>query len=220
MEKHRQVKILSIIALVLAVIGMTLGFAAFSTTLNISSSASVSPNSDDFKVRIIGLNGDNYMILDELKTNVSGNVPALIGDDGLTINGMVAKMSKPGDVVKWYGVLENIGKYDAYFSGKNINKFPDTGTWKKCTPTEKNGISQEYLEEVCEGISFNYGIYEYDPITNIVVSTDSLILGSLIDRNKKYILSFTIKYSEDAIYPDGDFEVLIGDASLEFSTVY
>ena len=50
MEKTRQIKILSIVALVVAIAGMTLGFAAFSTTLSISSSATVTPNSDDFKV--------------------------------------------------------------------------------------------------------------------------------------------------------------------------
>ncbi|MBQ3511969.1 MAG: hypothetical protein IJA30_06735 [Bacilli bacterium] len=49
MEKERQIKLLSIIALVVAITGMTLGFAAFSTTLNISSSATVTPNSEDFK---------------------------------------------------------------------------------------------------------------------------------------------------------------------------
>ena len=50
MEKERHIKILSIIALVLAIAGMSLGFAAFSTTLNISSSASVTPNSDNFNI--------------------------------------------------------------------------------------------------------------------------------------------------------------------------
>ena len=50
MEKTRQMKILSIIALVVAIAGMTLGFASFSTTLSISSSATVIPNSEDFKV--------------------------------------------------------------------------------------------------------------------------------------------------------------------------
>ena len=40
--------ILSIIALVIAIVGMSLGFAAFSATLNISSSASVTPDSGSF----------------------------------------------------------------------------------------------------------------------------------------------------------------------------
>lgn len=54
MEKDRQVKVLSIIALLVAVVGMSLGFAAFSVTLNISSSATVKPSSDNFKLQIYG----------------------------------------------------------------------------------------------------------------------------------------------------------------------
>ena len=61
MEKNRQIKILSIVALVLAIAGMSLGFAAFSSTLTISSSATVTPNSNDFKVVVYGLkNYDDF----------------------------------------------------------------------------------------------------------------------------------------------------------------
>lgn len=58
MEKQRQMKLLSIVALVVAIIGMTLGFAAFSTTLSISSSATVTPNSEDFKISLYGMNDE------------------------------------------------------------------------------------------------------------------------------------------------------------------
>lgn len=47
MYKPRKIKILSILALVVSIIGMTLWFAAFSSTLTISSSATVSPNSEN-----------------------------------------------------------------------------------------------------------------------------------------------------------------------------
>ena len=58
MEKTRQIKLLSIVLLVIAITGMTLGFAAFSTTLSISSSATVTPNSEDFKVVMLGSETD------------------------------------------------------------------------------------------------------------------------------------------------------------------
>ena len=45
----RKTKIITIVALVIAIFGMTLGFAAFSATLNISTSATVAPNSEDLK---------------------------------------------------------------------------------------------------------------------------------------------------------------------------
>ena len=58
MEKGRKIKILSIIALVVSIIGMTLGFAAFSSTLTISSSASVTPNASDFNFVVYGIGDD------------------------------------------------------------------------------------------------------------------------------------------------------------------
>ena len=41
--------------LLICVVSFSIGFAAFSTTLNISSSASVTPNSDAFNIKIYGL---------------------------------------------------------------------------------------------------------------------------------------------------------------------
>ena len=55
MRKKRQSKILAIIALCISVLGLTLGFAAFSKTLAISLSATVSPDSSDFKLVMYGL---------------------------------------------------------------------------------------------------------------------------------------------------------------------
>ena len=50
MSSYRKTKVLTIIALVIAIVTLGVGFAAFSTTLNISSSASVSPSSDNFSI--------------------------------------------------------------------------------------------------------------------------------------------------------------------------
>lgn len=55
MEKRRRIKVLSIIALLLVIAGMTLGFAVFSSTLNISSSVTVSPDSNSFNVEFCEL---------------------------------------------------------------------------------------------------------------------------------------------------------------------
>ncbi len=51
MEKQRQTKVITIVALVVAVFGISLGFAAFSNILTISSSATVKPDALSFSVR-------------------------------------------------------------------------------------------------------------------------------------------------------------------------
>ena len=51
MEHSRKQKLLVVLALVIAIASLSIGFAAFSTTLNISPSANVTPNSDSFSVK-------------------------------------------------------------------------------------------------------------------------------------------------------------------------
>ena len=205
-----------IVALVLAVTAMTLGFAAFSTTLNISSSASVTPNSDDFKIKLIGIDGDNKFNV--LESTVSGNEGAVISDDGLYVSGIRAKLSKPGDYVRYHGLIENNGEYDAYFVGARLNKIGDTESSKKCVSTGDNPVSAELLESICGNILVSYGIYEYDENSGEIFN-DIMNLGDVLEKGKKYFIHFTIKYKDVAPYADGDFEVIFGDAQLIFSSV-
>ena len=50
MERERSGKVIAIVALLFAVAGLSLGFAAYSTTLNITSSADVKLDSDAWDV--------------------------------------------------------------------------------------------------------------------------------------------------------------------------
>ena len=56
MEKNRTVQLVAILALVVGVIGLSIGFAAFSNTLKIQSGAEVTPSKDT-------LNVDGYQIV-------------------------------------------------------------------------------------------------------------------------------------------------------------
>ena len=53
--KNQKQKLIAIVALCVSVLGLTLGFAAFSNTLTISSSATVTPESSDFKLVVYGV---------------------------------------------------------------------------------------------------------------------------------------------------------------------
>ena len=69
MKRNRQAKIVAILSLCVSVVGLTLGFAAFSNTLTISSSTTVSPDESDFKLVLYGLPGGNYDEIDEYDPN-------------------------------------------------------------------------------------------------------------------------------------------------------
>ena len=100
MEHNRKIKILSIVALVLAISAMTLGFAAFSTTLNISSSASVTPNSGDFSVKFS--TSQNSLVVAAVapssKSTGASATNGTINNEAIpTLTNLSATFSKPGD---------------------------------------------------------------------------------------------------------------------------
>ena len=55
-------KMISIIALVVAIAAMSLGFAAFSTTLSISSSATVTPKDTNIQLTMYGIGNENVNV--------------------------------------------------------------------------------------------------------------------------------------------------------------
>ena len=55
MRKNRQMQLILILAICVSIVGISLGFAAFSNTLTISSSAIVKPDQKDFFLRAYGL---------------------------------------------------------------------------------------------------------------------------------------------------------------------
>ena len=89
MEKSQRTKILTIIVLAIGVIAMSLGFAAFSVNLNVSSSATVTPNEEDFKIKIYGVKdndslndfGESGYIFDERYLSDTIGVASINGDN-------------------------------------------------------------------------------------------------------------------------------------------
>ena len=120
MEKTRQIKILSIVALVVAIAGMTLGFAAFSTTLSISSSATVTPNSEDFKVVLSSNSNYGDPINNVIEPSIVGDASAsaiIINNVGNTFTTNInVNFESPGSSVLYTMFVHNVGKYDAYFN--------------------------------------------------------------------------------------------------------
>ena len=167
MRKDRKVQMLSIVALVLAITGMSLGFAAFSSTLSISSSATVTPNSDDFKMVVYGLIDNeeaNALLLGETldfskwslvevpDINNYGST-AVIDNSNLTINNINVSFSKPGCNTAYIVAIKNEGMYDAYL---DLDKYKPIIA-SNCV---SNGdATQSLVDDACIGISLTLSFY-------------------------------------------------------------
>lgn len=228
MEKQRQIKALSIIALVLAISAMSLGFAAFSTMLSISSSATVTPNSDDFKISLYGMNDEYVNVIKDstdvfkreyyteynkitpvFPSYVVGTKPKVFGTPEVSLNGnniivdnLFFVMEKPTDSIWYPVVLINEGKYDAYVNVSIDEKF-------SCTSEEE---MSDIMLESCNYFYFN--TYARDMGINKVVLSDYLL------KTGEYIyLMLSLRYDDSAgVWPDSPIEYEYPTISVEFST--
>lgn len=229
MEKDRKIKILSIVALVLAITGMSLGFAAFSSTLTISSSARVTPNSENFKIKIYGIasedalnrinNGElsesffseTYSIAVASKTVTSAD-NAVINNQDLSISNIHGTFVKPNSKITYTFLIVNEGAYDAYFNIKDYLGDFLTVSYNygpTCIPGE--GATPELVELACQG--FEEAIVFQDSSGNILTKENDVYF---LATGEVAVMIIQIDYLYNIA--DGPFEVQFNDLQLDFST--
>lgn len=219
MERDRKQKLIVIIALMVAIASMSLGFAAFSTTLNISSSATVSPDSSNFNV-IFSLGSDWHDDMDDLidwdlSGTATGSATASTGSlYGREISKLKANFTKPGEVVIYTFYAHNIGEYDAYFRGITYEAL-DNGSYKKCSAstTDSTKATDSLVQAACEDI--NISVYVGGLNANL---GDETIFEHKLARgtSEEIILEIEYNYGPQA---DGPFNVEISDFILNYSSI-
>ena len=215
MYKKRNMKMLTIIALVAVITGLGIGFAAFSSTLNISSSANVTPNSSDFSVvfsssqYVVTTNDSTGTVVSGVGTNgASGGITALYRTSA---SGLLAQLTTPGQSLSTTIYAHNTGEYDAYLRGVTISNINGT-SHKICTGA--TGATASLVESACNGIDISVTIngIEY-ALGNTSISKHVIKKGAVEP------IIITISYDSNASRADGEFDIAFGDLALEYSTV-
>ena len=173
MEKKRGNQVMAIAALFIAVIGLSLGFAAFSNTLTIKSSATVTPDATLFDVNLssaaastidgnlagrisptptAGSYNQTYFtassatITNETSASASGSTNA-------RIEGLKANFTEPGQTVTYLLYARNDGNYVGYLNGVTFSSKTaannETGA-KVCY--SKSDVDNEVTNEVTESL--------------------------------------------------------------------
>lgn len=225
MERKRQMKMMFIAALVLSITAMTLGFAAFSTTLSISSSATVTPNSDDFHVTITGYKMScspakglaNCLSNSTLSypTSTTGSAtPATIDN----VNGIISEISLSIDNFSYDSVLSNTtylfqltndGKYNVYLDPKVFGDANEVS--KTCIPGE--GTSASMVEQACNNIHMVLSLHD-NAGTSLVDRTSFMIAPG---SNAIVKITYSYNHQNNSI-PDGAFSIDFDDVQLVYST--
>ena len=239
MKKEKSEKILIIVSLLVAIITLGVGFAAFSNTLTISSSATVTPNKDDFKMKVYGLETDvniwDYAFTsmgdDSLFTSSTSAKPFLdspeigsvmpkdytiasIDNDKLTIGNIAVTFSEPNQSISYPLVIRNEGKYDAYLNTDAIKEYVDGVLPSKCVADE--GTTVELVDAACQGIKFSVIIVDSAGETSILTEDVS---SWKIDKGDYVVAFVSIAYFNNSARADGPFNVEFADVKLDFSTV-
>lgn len=224
MEKTRKIKILSIIALVLSICAMSLGFAAFSTTLNISSSANVTPNSNDFKILLYpsaistygteqhsgGSDSDDVYIYSETSNGAKAE-NVVLNSSTTSLSGLKANFTEPGQSVTYIVYAGNTGAYDAYLTAINFANISGTSSNKVCTPGDNATAS--LVSAACNAISISVDV------DGTTVTDSETIYNHILYMGSFESISITIDYAPNGARADGPFSVSFGDIAFDYSTV-
>ena len=208
MEHNRKQKLLIIVALIVGIASLSVGFAAFSTTLNISLSASVSPSSDTFSVKF-SKEQDSIVVGDV--------VPLVLGRGATATNGIIVNngnpilsnlsvtYTAPGQLAKYYIYVRNDSDYVAYLNSINFvgNK----------TCVAESGTSDELVRMACDDISIKVTIGETE------YNETEFISGHPLNKSSWEKVYIELYYDSNGTYVDGPFSITFPDVALVYSTI-
>ena len=229
MEKNRQTKVIAIIALVVAVIGMSVGFAAFSNTLTISSSATVTPNEEDFKLVAYGVGQqleEEIMEDTSIYTSTTTSIPwkywgatgtaATINNNSaagtISFTNLEAGFTQPDQLVDYWFIIKNEGAYDAYIDITNFKNYASSNISKTCTPG--TGATTTLVNAACEGITATVEAFSNTAGTSL----DSVERSFNLEAGDFIYAHVLISYLPTAARSDGPFTVDFEDLTISFST--
>lgn len=219
MEKNRSSKVVAVVALVVAVFGLTLGFAAFSNTLVIQSSATVTPDASAFNV-VFSAAAESVDYASKITgvgsaEGVTGNEASITGEDYRTVTGLQANFTAPGQTVTYTFYVHNIGSYIAYLRQISFLGVGGTEELKTCAIPEGERTTQGLVDAACAdmSVSVKVGSEEVTKVTKNDYKGHSLALTG----HETVIV--TIEYANNGNPVDGPMTVTFGDINLDYESV-
>lgn len=216
MEKERGAKVIAIIALLVAVVGLSVGFAAYTAQLQITNtSATVGAGSaSDFSVEF----STSATTITEQDRNIDTLITNAVVDgatavkatgasmNGTTINGLSANFTEPGQSVTYTVYAHNTGKFLAYLRSVTIGS-------KTCTAI--GTTTQSLVNDVCPSISMTVKVGNEDATA---VSVNNYT-GHSLGKGDSEPVVITMTYGETDSAADGDFTVNFGQIDLDYNYV-
>ena len=227
MEKDRGSRVIAIIALCVAVVGLSVGFAAFTKDLNITFSESNVKVSGELDIKFLASADPN-----DTNTIINGKAgdagiivnPATINGDGTTISGIGFTFDNDKHMVNYDFYIYNNGEYDAYLKSVDFLNYTGAETNKICTALK--GTNQSLVDDACEFILIGVGA-DFNGDSTVSLTSEILFNETIIDdtsikipKGEILLGQIAILYvGDNVILPNGDFKINFGDIKFNFSSL-
>ena len=194
-------KYIVLFALLISVAALSLGFAAFTSTLTISAEATYQdPGNWDLKLSTVN-NKIQTGTVTPTVTGATGSAATLTNN---SITGLKATFTATGQSVKYSFYAYNASAFLGYLNSVNI------GT-KTCTA--KAGTNQTYVNTACGDISLSVKVG-----SQTYTSSNTNISSHTLAASTAEPIEVTISYAANGATADGDFDVSFGDVTLIYGT--
>ena len=143
---------LALVITLISVLGLSIVFAAFSSTLTVKSNATITPDSGEFKV-VFSSSSTSLATtgVSITKTgNASAETPTINNDGNPSISGLKATFTSPGEKVEYTFYARNVGSYDAYLSSIVFDNIKGKTSFKECVAG--TGTTSSLVASACNGI--------------------------------------------------------------------
>lgn len=213
--KENNGKIIAIVALVVAVIALAVGFATYTATLTISAH-DVTIGSDTFSPNVKYKSGT----ISCSDTSAGATVTSAgTFTDNVTWGGITISLAAPGDYATCTATIENLSTFTAYLY--------ELKTASAITCETKSGSSNAAttgITEACSGmqLSVTHGTTTITADSTTAGqaggASGTAITGNSIAASGEKNVSFTVTYTSGSSQANGDFLVHIPQISLIFKT--
>lgn len=195
MEKERGAKIIAIVALLIAVVGLTVGYAAYSSTLTINGTATVDPAS--WKVNFDYKNGTNSLTGTTKGHATEKTAPTL---EDTTISGFDVTLKAPGDSVTYNFLIKNSGTLNAKLASFTMGTLT-------CTPNEGSSISPENATKLCGELKY----------TLTYAGGSTITTDEILNSNNSKELELKLEWpSTSTLSVSDDVKVTIGTTTFVY----
>lgn len=214
MERRDKTKLIAVIALVVAIVGLSVGFAAFSNVLTIKSSAAVNPT-NTFSVVFSSSNTalETNPVSAVTTEGVQSTTDATISNGSSpTISNLSATFTEPGQKATYTFYAHNNGEYIAYLNSITYANLAEKTTNKVCT--KGTNTTDSLVQAACNDIVVKLKAGSEEETTGSVAN----ISGHSLIKTAYEPIVVTIEYLADGARADGDFTVAFGDITLDYSS--